>query len=67
MLKIKKGDYFDLYQDGQPARRVIAMMDSIENDVIAGEIICEDMGFVLHPIDIKFEVEKVIGNIYNDN
>ena len=55
---MKKGMVFDLYQDGQSTKRVMAVN---ENDVL----VLEDQTFIFN-IDFVHEVESVlIGNIFN--
>lgn len=66
-MKIKKGDYFDLYQDGECTKRIIATTDSYDNRYVKNY--CE--GIVLTSsdkicIDADREIKKIIGNIYDN-
>jgi len=55
---MKKGMIFDLYQEGQPIKRVMAIS---ETDVI----VLEDQTFIFN-IDFENEVEEIlINNIFN--
>lgn len=55
---MKKGMIFDLYQDGQSTKRVMAIN---ETDVI----VLEDQTFIFN-IDFENEVEEIlINNVFN--
>ena len=56
---MKKGMVFDLYQDGQQTRRVVAINEK--------DVMCLDgcIGEVIRDIDFENEVEKIlIDNIF---
>jgi hypothetical protein len=65
MLKIKIGDYFNVYQEGKPTQRMIATSNSPDLD--NGRNYCDAM--TINPVcyylvDANNEVEYVIGNIF---
>ena len=67
MLKIKIGDYFNLYKEGEATGRVIAISDSPDSRYQGNK--CEAMS--LKPpfsyfVDVDNEIECVLGNIYDD-
>lgn len=54
---MKKGMIFDLYQDGQPTKRVMAVNDKDVLDLEEGTLICS--------IDFENEVESIlIDNVF---
>ena len=54
---MKKGMIFDLYQDGQPTKRVVAVNDKDVLDLEEGTLICS--------IDFENEVESIlIDNVF---
>lgn len=54
---MKKGMIFDLYQDGQPTKRVMAVNDKDVLDLEEGTLICN--------IDFENEVESIlIDNVF---
>jgi hypothetical protein len=66
-MNIKVGDYFDIYQDGQPTKRVIATIDSY-TALHNGRNYCQAITFEdgnAYSIDVDNEIEKVLGNIYD--
>lgn len=65
MLEIKIGDYFNVYQEGQPTQRMIALSNSPSSRYIGNY--CDAM--VIDPVcyylvDVDNEVESVLGNIF---
>jgi len=63
-MNIIKGDIFDVYQDGQPTRRHLAV--NILEDYIQTVRICDDGGAVYTKLpndELPITVEKVICNI----
>ena len=67
MIKLKIGDYFDVYQEGKETKRMIAISNSPDSrfkgnwcDAMTINPVCYDV------INVDKEVEKVLGNIFND-
>ena len=67
MLKIKKGDIFDLYEDGQETRRCMAIEDSHKN--MAFYVDLNTIGVIgtnkatVRFAEIENQIENVICNI----
>lgn len=59
-MKIKVGDYFDMYKDGLPSMRVVAR-DLLTNGNCLVEDILTGNEYEVVPCE---EVEAVIGNIF---
>ena len=67
MLKIKVGDYFNLYREGEATIRVIATSDSPNPRYQSNK--CDVIRlnpFACYFVDIDNEIECVLGNIYDD-
>ena len=60
-MEIKKGDYFDLYQDRFPTRRVIAITNQLGGKC---KVIDLDDGYDPINIDVVNEVDTILGNIF---
>ncbi len=67
-MKIKKGDYFDYYQDGQPVKRLVCY-SPIYNEHYCHAVDINDLdsaGYLnkVYIVDFENEVETVLGNIF---
>jgi len=66
MIKLKIGDYFDVYQEGKEIKRMIAYGNSPDSRYEGNK--CSAM--TINPVcyylvDVDNEVEEVLGNIYD--
>lgn len=65
MIRIRIGDYFDVYQDGQPTRRMIALSDSEDSKYEGNR--CNAMTInpvAYYLINVDNEVDDIRGNIF---
>lgn len=61
-MEVQVGDYFDMYKEGIPTKRVVVRdLLRMSNKCLAEDILTGNE----YEVDIETEVEKVLGNIFN--
>lgn len=66
MLKIKKGDYFNVYREGKSTVRMIALSNSPDSRYEGTGNYCDAISidpYCYYLVDVDKEVDSVIGNI----